>query len=429
MGGLFAAAVVLASAAVAGCGAAGTAQSFFMVNKNTQAILRDTITAGGTRSFLQNPQDSVHGVIRLAPVEALNLQEVALPANPNANPPFNSPHKLMLPAGFTVSVYASNLNRPRDLALREDGTLFYSDFDGKVMAITPDGAQHTLAQDLKSPHGLELHNGTLFFTDETRLFRYDFSSPTSVNGTTKLLTEKLPTGSMHYTRAIRWVANDKRFYLAIGSTGNKNIEDDNSHATLLRISETGGVPDAATRGGLRDVVAMDVHPETGDLWGVDNGTELLSPLLPATEINIMKTGKHYGWPFFYSQNFRDPDYEDATLAKYSRFPANPVPPVVELEGHAEALGMRFYEGTAFGADWKNAMIITLHESAKVVRVRAGNDGSNARQADFITGFEEFNADGKSSIWGRPVGVAISADGRTLYISDDRAGAIYKVTKL
>ena len=89
----------------------------------------------------------------------------------------------------------------------------------------------------------------------------------------------------------------------------------------------------------------------------------------------------------------------------------------------------FYEGTAFGPDWKNAMIVTYNARPKVVRVRAGSDGSNGRQADFLTGFEVVDSEGKTSIWGRPAGVAISNDGRTLYISDDRAGAIYKITKL
>lgn len=416
---------LLISAVVAGCSGGG-GQNFFLVNKNTQAIWRDTITPAGTRSFLQNPQDSVHGIIRLAPVESLGLQPVTVQTNGYALPPFDVPRTLMAPAGFSVSLYATGLNRPRELALREDGTLFVTDFDGSIVAIKPDGSKQTIASDLKSPHGLEFVNNVLFYTDEFRFFRYDFTSPTAVTGTSKLLSQQLPGGAQHFTRTIRWVPNDKRFYIAIGSTHNKNVEDDNQHATLLRISEAGGNPDAATRGGLRNVVGMDVHPETGELWGLDNGTDHLSQVLPPTEVNILKIGKHYGWPFFYSQNFRDPDYKDATTATYSRFPQNPTPPVIELESHVDALGMRFYTGTAFGADWKNSMIIAYHEKPKVVRVRANNDGSNARQADFLTGFE---IAGEKLPWGRPAGIAISRDGRTVFVSDDRSGVIYKVTKL
>lgn len=415
-------AIALAALLVEGCGGAA---SFFYLNKNTQAIRRDTITGSGVRSTLVNPQDSVNGIIKLAPVEIIPLQQVTLGTNGVTTPPFNTPKTMMLPAGFSISIYKAGLGRPRDLALRDDGTLFYSEFDGKVVAISPDGSSRVLAEGLKSPHGLELHNGALYYTDETRLFRYDFSSPTSATGTATMLSDKLPVGGTHYTRSIRWVPADKRFYISVGSTRNKSIEDDNSHGNVLRLPESGaGAPDAATRGGLRDVVAMDVHPESGELWGIDNGTELLSPLLPPTEINIIKVGKHYGWPFFYSQNFRDPDYLGDEIKSSPRYSANPVGPIIELEAHADVFGGRFYNETAFGPDWKNTMIIAYHNIPKIVRLRANADGSNARQADFITGFE----DPAEGVWGRPVSIAISRDGRTMYISDDRAGAIYKVVK-
>ncbi len=409
---------------IAGCSGGG-GQSFFMVNKNTQAIQRDTIDRAGSRSFLQNPQDSTNGIVKMATVEPIPLVEVTLETGGDSLSPFDKPRKLMVPQGFSISVYARDLSRPRELALRDDGTLFVTDFDGRVLAITPDRKTHVIATDLRSPHGLEILNGALYYTDETRLFRFDFSSPTSVTGNSTLLSDKLPGGGLNYTRTIRWVPSDKRFYISVGSTQNKRVEDDNQHATLLRIGEAGGTPDAATRGGLRNVVGMDVHPETGELWGIDNGTELLSPLLPPTEVNILKIGKHYGWPFYYSKNFRDPDYADATTANNPRLPATPTPPIIELEGHVEALGMRFYPGTTFGPDWKNAMVIAYHDNCRVVRVRANGDGSNARQADVITGFL---APGDRQPWGRPAGIAIAKDGSVLYVSDDRTGAIYKVSK-
>ncbi len=419
------AAASLGSVLIAGCGGGSTA-SFFYVNKNTQAIRRDTVTPAGVTSYVQNPQDSVNGTIRLAPVESLNLQPVQLAAAaPHNQVPFDKPRTMMLPAGYSISVFASGLGRPRSLALREDGTLFVSLIDGTVEAIAPNGTRTTIASDLSSPHGLELHNGSLYYTDETRIFRFDFSSPTAVTGTSTMLTDKVPAGGTHYTRSIRWVQNDKKFYVGVGSTSNKGIEDNNSYGNVLRMSEAGGALEAAARGGLRDVVAMDVHPQTGELWVIDNGTELLSTLLPPTEVNILKVGRHYGWPFFYSQNFPDPGYMDAEAKSSARYPSSPVGPIIELEGHAEAVDMQFYTGTAFGAEWKNAAVITYNGTPKVIRLRSNPDGSNARQADFLTGF----IDAEENTWGRPVGIAISGDGRSIYISDDRAGAIYRISKL
>ena len=411
-----AAAASLSMVMMDGCGTS----KLLYTNQDMQAIRRDTITSSGVRSFLQNPQDSVHGIIRIAPVEMLGLQPSTLAVSGTPGGAFKTPRSINLPPGFSASVYAYDLGRPRDLALRDDGTLFYSEFDGSIMAISPGGARATIATGLRSPHGLELHNDALYYTDERHVYRFDFSSPTSVTGTAKELTAGLPTGGANYTRTIRWSPSDKRFYISIGSTTNNLVEDDNAHATIMRMPEGGGAPEVAMRGGLRNTVAMDVNPESGELWGVDNGTEMLGDEVPPEEVNVLKLNKHYGWPYYYSQNFRDPRYAEAT-----DLPKGTTPPIIELQAHSEALDMVFYTGSAFGGDWKNAALIALHNTPKVIRLKASPDGSNARQADFMTGFED--ADG--TIWGQPVGIAISKDGRTIYISDDKAGAIYKVVKL
>jgi len=398
---------------VSGCGGAA---SFFFVNKNTQAIQRDTVTAEGTRTTLQNPQDKVNGVIYLAPVESLELQATPLAADP-AN------RTVLLPPGFRASIVASGLGRVRDLAVRADGTIFYSEFDGKIMALPPGGTPTVLDEGLESPHGIELHNDALYYTDETHVYRFDFTSATAVTGTRKLMTDRLPTGGVNFTRTIRWVPADRKFYISIGATSNKNTEGDNQTATVHRMDEGGGKPAVATYGGLRNTVGMDVHPTTGELWGIDNGTELLSPVLPPTEVNILKIGRFYGWPYYYSQNFRDPDYMDADTVKY---PKNGVPPIIELESHAEVLDMTFYRGTALGPDWTNAALVTFHSPDRpmVVRLRAAGNGANPRVADFLAGF----TDAEGAVWGQPVAVAFSPDGKSIFVSDDRAGAIYRIAR-
>jgi glucose/arabinose dehydrogenase len=113
------------------------------------------------------------------------------------------------------------------------------------------------------------------------------------------------------------------------------------------------------------------------------------------------------------------------------YPRFTVGPVAELQAHSEAIDLRFYPFDGLGAKWKNGMLVTLHGSFnrdpatgyKVIRVRANTDGSNARQSDFITGF----LDDQGNTWGRPVALAISKDGKTIFLSDDKAGAIYKIT--
>jgi glucose/arabinose dehydrogenase len=420
-----AAGALVAAAALDGC---SSTKALFFVNKNQQAIQRDTIGADGSpRTSVQDPQFAVNGTVRLPAVESLGLQPVTLEVPAGELPaPFNMPRTLMVPPGFAVALHAHGLTSPRDIIAREDGTLFYSDTrDGKIYAMTGGGERVEIASGLRSPHGLELHNGKLYYTDETRVFRYDFTSPTSTSGTSTMISDRIPTAGMHFHRTIRWVPADKKFYIAVGSVDNKNIPDNPETGTVMRFGENGGKPDVAMRG-LRNVVGLDVHPLTGDLWGLDEGTDWLANDLPPEELNILRVGRTYGWPWMYSRNFRDPDYLTADTARYPKAE----PSVIDLQAHATPADMTFYRSSALGGDWQNSLLITYHGSRdrtpptgfKVVRVRSDQVGANAREADFVTGW--LAADGEE--WGQPVGITVAADGTTFYVTDDRAGAIYRI---
>lgn len=414
--------------AVAGVDGCSASKSLFFANTNLQAIQRDTVDAGGqVRTTLQDPQFAVNGTLRLAAVESLDLVPVTLevPAG-ELPPPFHLPRTLKVPPGFKAELFAHGLGNPRDIVVREDGTIFYSNsMAGQIMAISPSGERSTIASGLESPHGLELHNGALYYTDEKRVFRYDFSSQSSSSGTSTMLTDRIPAAGMHYHRTIRWVPNDKKFYIAVGSVDNRTVPDNPETGTVMRMSENGGKPDVAMRG-VRNVVGLDVHPVTGELWGLDEGTDWLGEDVPPEEINILRTGRHYGWPWFYGPNFRDPDFLSADTGRYPKGE----PSVINLQAHSTPADMQFYRSTALGPDWENSLLITYWGSRdrtpptgyKLVRVRADANGANAREADVVTGF--MSDDGEQ--WGRPVGIAVAGDGTTMYLTDDRAGAIYKI---
>jgi glucose/arabinose dehydrogenase len=414
-----------AAALVDGC---SSTKSFFFANTNQQAIQRDTIGAdGAVRTFVQDPQFAVNGTVRLAAVESLGLVPVTIEVPAGELPsPFDVPRTLNVPPGFSVALYAHGLESPRDIVVREDGTIFYSDSrGGQVFALNSSGERTAIATGLRSPHGLEFHNGALYYTDETRVFRYTFTTPTSSSGTSTMITDRLPTAGMHYHRTIRWVPNDKKFYIAIGSVDNKNVPDNPETGTVMRMSESGGKPDVAVRG-LRNTVGLDVHPVTGELWGIDEGTDWLAMDLPPEEVNILRTGRHYGWPFVYSRNFRDPDFMGPDTSRQPKAE----PSTIDLQGHSTPADMMFYRSSSLGGDWQNSMLITYHGSRdrtpptgfKVVRVRADQNGANAREADFVTGF--LTPLGEE--WGQPTGIAVAADGTTFYLTDDRAGAIYRI---
>lgn len=419
-----------------GCG--GHFASVFYNQKNPQAIQRDTILPSGeTRSTVQFPELKGNGVIKLAAVEFLKGMDsisVTIPPELAAKGgTFSTPRNLYAPSGFRAEVYAWDLGDAQDVVVREDGTLFVSDMQGgRILAVGPGGKTTVIASGLKSPYGMDMVEGALYYTDETKVFRYDFASPTSTDGKSVMLTDQLPKGGDFYTRTIRYVPSSSRFYISIGATDGNGEERDKEHATVFSMPKEGGRPSRASFGGLRNTVGMDVRPETGELWGVEAGMDDLNEQLAPAEINVIKIGKNYGHPYYYSQNFRNPKFPDVSPAM---LPKDPVPPIVELQAYSEPTDLQFYTSDAMGSDWKNAMLIVykgytlgavsrpaeLRTGFKVVRVRSGQDGSNARQADFISGW----LNSQNDFWGQPVGVAVAAGGKTFYVSDAKNGVIYK----
>ncbi len=419
---------VISATILVGC---GDVSSLFYQNHHQQAIQRDTIGPGGqVHSTTQDPQFRDNGVVHLAPVESLGLVPVTVEVPTGELPSvLMSPRTLMVPPGFTAKVIAINQGAPYGIVVRDDGVVFFTDMKGgRLVAMKPDGTTTDLATDLESPTGLELVDGALYYTDEHHVYRFDFDNASGLSGHPTVLNDHLPDGGDHPARMIRWAPAEKKFYIGVGSDCNACEEADPNYATVMRMPQEGGTVARAMLG-LRYVSAMDVNPLSGDLWGIDNGTDDIALDLPPEEVNVLKVGHNYGWPYYYGDNYRDPRYMQDT----AQYPARRrmEAPAIELQAHSEALDMHFYRSSALGSDWKNAAIITFHGSTKreppagykVVRLRADADGSNARQADFITGF--LTAEGDA--WARPTGIAIAGDGRSFYITDDEHGSIIRVT--
>lgn len=415
--------------------------SIFYEQKNPQALQRDTVlTSGDIRSWIDYADFKGNGIIKLATVEKLPSMDsvsITIPAEVRTTVgAFEVDRKLYMPTGFKAEVYAWGLGNASDVIVRDDGTLFISDQSGRILAVTGSGQVTEIARGLKSPHGLEMVNGSLYYVDERHVYRFDFNSPTSIEGTQTELTDQLPDAGEFYTRTIRYRPSDKKFYITIGATEANGEERDREHATIFRMDLEGGRPTRMFIGGLRNTMGIDVHPVTGDLWGVDQGMDNLAEQLAPDEVNILKSGGQFGHPYFYSQNYRNPkyaDYKDGDV----RLPKDPAPPAIELQPYSVSTDMQFYTKDALGSEWKNSMLIVfkgyvlgavsrpkeLRTGFKVVRVRSKNDGSDAFQADFISGW----LDSQGDFWGQPVGIAWSKDGKTFFVTDEKNSVVYKFT--
>ena len=117
----------------------------------------------------------------------------------------------------------------------------------------------------------------------------------------------------------------------------------------------------------------------------------------------------------------DPKFgADADLPSY-------VAPRVKIQAHAAALGIDFYTGAQFPDRYRNALFIAEHgswnRSSKVgYQVSVVTfDESGSHYEPFVTGW----LDGQKN-WGRPNDVLMAPDG-SLLISDDQAGAVYRVS--
>jgi glucose/arabinose dehydrogenase len=138
----------------------------------------------------------------------------------------------------------------------------------------------------------------------------------------------------------------------------------------------------------------------------------------------VRDGADYGWPRCHAGDIPDPDFGEPGACE------GVAHPVVEMQAHSAPLGIAFYDDEQFPREYRHNAYMAFHGSwdrtiptgYKVVRVPVEGDQAVGQVEDFATGW--LQPDG--SVRGRPVGVTLSADG-SLYVSDDQAGLIYRIS--
>jgi glucose/arabinose dehydrogenase len=339
--------------------------------------------------------------------------------------------RLKLPPGFHIAIFAQ-APHARMMVFSPGGVLIASDTtDGKVLAF-PDSKHSgnaekavTVLRDLNAPHGIAFHNGKLYVAETNALRRYDWDE-SQLRATNGQLIMQLPGGGNHFTRTILF-ANGK-MYIAIGSTCNVCIEEEKRRASILEFNEDGS-GDRIFAAGLRNSVGPALNPKTGTIWAPDNGRDWLGDDTPPDEINDLgPNGGNFGWPYCYGNRVTD-----TSQTKDDRCKAT-IPPKVELQAHSAALSITFYTGSMFPAEYRGDLFAALHGSwnrsvptgYKIIRVRLNDRSEPQGVEDFITGWIRPGETRKGVWMGRPVGLLVGADG-SLYVSDDDAGVIYRVT--
>jgi glucose/arabinose dehydrogenase len=339
--------------------------------------------------------------------------------------------RLRVPEGFSVDVFADGVKNARMLRFTPAGDLLVSrpragrvvllerDADGDGRS---DGARD-LVTGLNRPHGIDLHGEWLYVaeTDAVGRIRFDAASR-SVSGELERVITGLPGGGNHWTRTIRFGA-DGWLYVSVGSSCNACSEDDPRRAALLRFRPDGSQPEVYATG-LRNTVGFDWRPDTGELFGTDNGRDLLGDDVPPCELNRIERGASYGWPFAYGSRVPDPEFG---VAHPDEVQAS-VGPAHAFGAHTAPLGITFLRGAHWPPAYRGAALVALHGSwnrtekqgYEVVSLHWGGRGT-ITERPFLSGFEI-----DEDVIGRPVDVAEGPDGR-VYVSDDYTGRIYRVS--
>lgn len=339
-------------------------------------------------------------------------------------------HKLQPPAGFKISVYATGVKGARSMALSPHGILYVGSRETGAIYALPDHDHNNkadtvikLGENMFHPNGVAFKDGSLFVAEINRILRYD-NIDSRLNNPPKPVvvnSKNLPDKTHHGQKYIRF-GPDGWLYVPIGAPCNVCLSKDPRFATLCRMKADGSAFEIFASG-IRNTVGFDWHPLTGELWFTDNGRDMLGDELPKEELNCaFKKGLHFGFPFCHGGDLADPEFGKAR--KCSEF----VPPQVKLPAHVAPLGMCFYTGKSFPAEYRNCAFICEHGSwnrsvpigyrVSLVRFK---DNKPVKYEPFITGWLQ-----AGSVWGRPVDTVMMPDGSML-ISDDFAGAIYRLS--
>ena len=355
---------------------------------------------------------------------------IACAAAPAADLPLD---RIQLPPGFSISLYADEVPGARSMALGPNGTLFVgSQRAGTVYAVRDTDNDQvadsvlTVDGELRWPNGVAFRDGSLYVAEISRILRYDNIESSLENPPEPVVViDTLPEEQHHGWKYLDF-GPDGKLYFGIGAPCNDcNAavdQGDERFATIMRMNADGTGLEVYAHG-VRNTVGFEWHPENGDLYFSDNGRDLMGDDIPDCELNrATEAGQHFGFPYFHAGDIPDPTHGTG------KNPDDYVKPIQKVGPHVAPLGITFYTGAQFPAEFKHRLFIAQHGSwnrsvkigYRVMQVTLDDEGNAAKYEEFATGWLY-----RQEAWGRPVDVCVAPDG-ALLVSDDHAGVIYRI---
>jgi glucose/arabinose dehydrogenase len=398
--------------------------------KKISALLASTVFAAAVAA-----QQSPPG---FSPLDRTNQAQSKQDANlaPHPTPPIVTPiekipvDKIRLPAGFKAEIYSWGHPGARTMAMGPKGTIFMGTRQlGRVYAITNTNGKReakTLLQGLTQPSGVAVKDGALYVFAINKVVRYDdIENKLDAPGSGVELTDKfnLPPEIHHNWKYVEF-GPDGKLYVQVGANCNTCEVNPGVHGQIRRYNADGSGMEIVARG-VRNSVGFDWHPVTKELWFTDNGRDWAGDAGPEDELNVITKGQEgafFGFPYCHANGIPDPDIKKPNACAGVDLPAALIGP------HSAGLGIKFYTGTMFPANYRNVGFIARHGSWNRTQkfgfdvVVARTEGGKARIEPFLTGFVDEKA---NTFAGRPSYLLQLADG-SLLVSDEMNGAIYRI---
>jgi glucose/arabinose dehydrogenase len=379
-------------------------------------------------------------VAQMSPLDRSNPSQSGQDTNlkPHPTPPTVTPvekiplDKIKLPAGFKAEIWSSGHPGGRTMVMGDKGTMFMGTrLIGRVYALTEKNGKRevkTLLSGLTQPNGLAFKDGSLYVFAINKVYRYDNIENNLDNPPTPVeLTEKynLPDTVHHNWKYVDF-GPDGKMYVQVGANCNICEINPGIHGQIRRYNADGSGMEIVARG-VRNTVGFDWHPVTKELYFTDNGRDWAGNAGPEDELNKIAKGNegaNFGFPYCHAMGIPDPD------VKRPQPCAGVTMPIALTGPHAGGLGIKFYTGNMFPAQYQNQAFIARRGSWNreqkfgydVALARIQPNGT-AKIEPFLTGLLDT---AKNEFYGRPTYIFMMKDGSML-VSDEQNGAIYRIT--
>ena len=358
-------------------------------------------------------------------------------------------------------MFASGLRGPRQIRVAPNGDIFVAETRaGRIRVLrAADGeakasVDEIYASALNRPFGIAFFpSGNnpqwIYIANTDSIVRFAYKPGDLKAGSRgEIVVADLPHGYGHSTRDVVFSKDDQRMLVSVGSAGNDgegmgsppgglaswidrhplgaSWGSETDRAAVLAFDPDGRNPRVFATG-IRNCVGLAVHPTSGDVYCSTNERDGMGDNLVPDYVTRVREGAFYGWPWFYIGGNEDPRHGGARPDLKGKVTV----PDVLIQAHSASLGLTFYNGSAFPAEYRGDGFAAEHGSwnrskrtgYKVVRIRLKNGVPTGEYEDFVTGFVVND----SEVWGRPVGVAVAHDG-ALLVSEDADGTIWRISR-